>query len=209
MTDAGLYEPTNTLKTVAPDIWIVDGPVVRMAAPFGTSAPFPTRMTIVRLLRVLPEHLEAKVEKLLDAFLSGLVVIRKPSTLVLAAVCSLASWLIEVLMYYMVGRAFHVDAGFDAYLVVTAAANLALAVFSTPGGIGPFEVTTKEVLSFFGVGGAKASAYALGLHALLLGPVILVGLFFLWTSQVSMHEVLGIPKPRPKSPSLPSTGVAD
>jgi hypothetical protein len=49
MTDAGLYEPTNTLKTVAPDIWIVDGPVVRMAAPFGTSAPFPTRMTIVRL----------------------------------------------------------------------------------------------------------------------------------------------------------------
>jgi hypothetical protein len=49
MADTGLYEPINTLKTVAPDIWIVDGPGVRMAAPFGTSAPFPTRMTIVRL----------------------------------------------------------------------------------------------------------------------------------------------------------------
>jgi len=49
MTETGLYEPINTLKPVAPDIWIADGPMVRMAAPFGMSAPFPTRMTIVRL----------------------------------------------------------------------------------------------------------------------------------------------------------------
>ncbi len=49
MADTGLYEPINTLKPVAPDIWIADGPVVRMAAPLGMSAPFPTRMTIVRL----------------------------------------------------------------------------------------------------------------------------------------------------------------
>lgn len=48
MTDTGLYEPINTLKPVAPDIWIADGPVARMATPFG-AMPFPTRMTIVRL----------------------------------------------------------------------------------------------------------------------------------------------------------------
>lgn len=47
--DIGLYEPINTLKPVAPDLWIVDGPVVRMAAPLGMSAPFPTRMTVVKL----------------------------------------------------------------------------------------------------------------------------------------------------------------
>lgn len=43
-----VYEPLNTLKPVAEDIWIVDGPVVRMAA-LGTSIPFPTRMTVIRL----------------------------------------------------------------------------------------------------------------------------------------------------------------
>jgi len=43
-----LYEPINTLKPVDEDIWIVDGPIVRMAM-YGTSIPFPTRMTIVRL----------------------------------------------------------------------------------------------------------------------------------------------------------------
>lgn len=44
-----LYAPINVLKPVAENLWIVDGPVVRMAAPFGTSMPFTTRMTVVRL----------------------------------------------------------------------------------------------------------------------------------------------------------------
>jgi hypothetical protein len=49
VTATALYEPINTLKPVAPELWLVDGPIVRMAAPLGTSAPFPTRMTLVRL----------------------------------------------------------------------------------------------------------------------------------------------------------------
>lgn len=43
-----LYEPTNVLKQVDEDLWIVDGPVVQMAM-YGTQIPFPTRMTIARL----------------------------------------------------------------------------------------------------------------------------------------------------------------
>lgn len=49
MADTVLYEPINTLKPVAADIWIADGPEARMATPFGGGMPFPTRMTIVRL----------------------------------------------------------------------------------------------------------------------------------------------------------------
>jgi len=43
-----LYEPINTLKSVAPDVWIVDGPLVWMRY-LGLKLPFPTRMTVVRL----------------------------------------------------------------------------------------------------------------------------------------------------------------
>lgn len=46
--DIALYEPINTLKKVDDDIWIVDGPIEKMAM-YGTTMPFPTRMTIVRL----------------------------------------------------------------------------------------------------------------------------------------------------------------
>lgn len=48
MSGIGLYTPLNTLKPIAADIWIVDGPMVHMAA-LGMRAPFPTRMTLVRL----------------------------------------------------------------------------------------------------------------------------------------------------------------
>ena len=43
-----LYEPINILKQIGEDIWLVDGPIVKMSM-YGTKIPFPTRMTIVRL----------------------------------------------------------------------------------------------------------------------------------------------------------------
>jgi hypothetical protein len=43
-----LYEPLNVLKPVGEDLWLVDGPLVRMVY-FGGSIPFPTRMVVVRL----------------------------------------------------------------------------------------------------------------------------------------------------------------
>jgi hypothetical protein len=42
------YAPVNTIKAVADDLWIVDGPLIRFG--FGwLKAPFTTRMTILRL----------------------------------------------------------------------------------------------------------------------------------------------------------------
>ncbi len=43
------YEPIGTLKPVADDLWIVDGPVIEMGYLAGSTLPFTTRMTIIRL----------------------------------------------------------------------------------------------------------------------------------------------------------------
>lgn len=43
------YDPINTLKPVAPDIWIVDGPEIAMSYAGGGTIPFTTRMTVARL----------------------------------------------------------------------------------------------------------------------------------------------------------------
>ena len=49
MSDAFVpYAPLDTLKPVAEDVWIVDGPEIRMRW-LGLKIPFPTRMTVVRL----------------------------------------------------------------------------------------------------------------------------------------------------------------
>lgn len=42
------YPPLNTLKPVAEDIWMVDGPMIRFGMA-GFKMPFSTRMTIIRL----------------------------------------------------------------------------------------------------------------------------------------------------------------
>ena len=47
-TPLDLYEPILTLKPVDEGIWIVDGPIVRMAM-YGAGIPFPTRATVVQL----------------------------------------------------------------------------------------------------------------------------------------------------------------
>jgi len=42
------YPPLNTLKPVANNVWIADGPVIRLGAPWP-KIPFSTRMTVIRL----------------------------------------------------------------------------------------------------------------------------------------------------------------
>ena len=44
----GTYEPLNTLKAIAEDLWVVDGPLIRFG-PRLLNMPFPTRMTVIRL----------------------------------------------------------------------------------------------------------------------------------------------------------------
>lgn len=48
MSCLSAYEPLNTLKPIAPDVWIVDGPVIEMS--YGVlRLPFTTRMTLIKL----------------------------------------------------------------------------------------------------------------------------------------------------------------
>jgi uncharacterized protein (TIRG00374 family) len=156
------------------------------------AAPDRARALILNISRLLPARLQTSVEGLVDSFLGGLVAIRRPSVLIQAGLFSVASWGAEATMYIMIGKAFHLDVGLDVFLIITAAPNLALSILASPGGVGPFEVTTREVLVYFGTGSAQASAYALALHALLLGPVIIAGFVMLWLTHVSLGQVLGI-----------------
>lgn len=47
-SDELTYPPLNTLKSIADQIWIVDGPAIRFGPPM-LRMPFSTRMTIIRI----------------------------------------------------------------------------------------------------------------------------------------------------------------
>jgi hypothetical protein len=172
-------------------------------------SPVLVRRLLLRLAAFGPERLTSKAEEMLDAFLSGLAALRSPPVMLLAAIVSVASWVVEATMYFVVGEAFHLDVGFDVYLIIVAAANLALSIFASPGGVGPFELATREVLVLYNVPSAAASAYAIALHALLLAPVIVLGIALLWSMQMSFRQIMGMSEQAPPPQPLQSRGALE
>ena len=138
------------------------------------------------------------------SFLLGIRSLRNPQTVTILLATSAAAWALEATAYFLVGIGFGIGEAFPIYLLVTAAANLAIALPSTSGGIGPFEFFAREALVFVGVSSALASDYAIALHGLLLVPVIIVGLFLLWATHVPIRHFLNrsVPDDRTTHASL-------
>lgn len=141
------------------------------------------------IMTITPERFRPSLEGLAHAFFDGLHSLRSPIDMAIAWVMSTVSWLLEGTMYYIIGLAFDIDVGFQHYLLATAAANLAISVLASQGGIGPFELVTKQIFIAAGVVTGQAEAFAIALHALVLIPVIILGLYFLSTMGMSLGEM--------------------
>lgn len=129
------------------------------------------------------------VRSVIDGFGSA-----KDRRLLLAGIwTSAVAWGLEAFMYFLVGEAFGLDQPFPVYLLIAAAANIILTAPSTAGGVGPFEWAAKEVLLLYlVVEGAEevAIAYAASLHGLVLVPIALLGLSFLWWYHVPFGRIV-------------------
>ncbi len=142
--------------------------------------------------RFAPAKLKPKVEGLVHSFFDGLSALRSPADLGIAWCMSLISWTLEATMYYIVARAFGIHEPFYVFLLLTAAANLAIAIVASQGGIGPFEIVVSRTIVAFGTGvsSADANAFALGLHAVLLIPIVVIGLLLMWSMNLTFGDML-------------------
>lgn len=148
-------------------------------------------------LRFLPARLHERASGWASAFIEGLSSLQRPSITAAVVATTAIAWALEASMYFLVGRAFAIGEDYPIFLMVAAAANLAITLPSSSGGIGPFEFFAKETLVAVGVGQGLAAAYAVALHGLLLVPVIVVGLAFLWSINLSLGQALGRPASQP------------
>ncbi len=158
------------------------------------------------LHRLAPGKLKPKVENLITSFFDGLRALRNPLDLALALLMSLGSWVLEATMYYIIALAFGIHEGFHIFLLLTAAANLAIAVLASQGGVGPFEFVVRETLVAFGVGTQLGAAYAIGLHAILLFPIIALGLYLMWSMKLTFGDMLKSSEPEPETDVPPNDG---
>ncbi|MBI4338228.1 MAG: flippase-like domain-containing protein [Chloroflexi bacterium] len=145
---------------------------------------------------VLPRPARGRALDLARRFLSGLSVLRSPRRLFAIYLLSLPVWIAEAAMYMVIAFGFGLDLDFAnwgllgaAMMLTTVISNLGTSVPSTGGSVGPFEFFAAETLVILGVSRDGASAYVLVLHLALLAPVTLLGLFYLWSDNISLSRL--------------------
>ena len=144
---------------------------------------------------LVPGRFRPKARELVKLFIVGLAYLNSPRRLLWLFILSIPVWLFEGAMYLLIAVAFHLPDYFSgallipAILLVTATANLAISLPSSQGGVGPFEFLAAATLELVGVAGGVARAYALALHAIVLVPVTLLGLVYLWWQNISLAQL--------------------
>lgn len=149
---------------------------------------------ITRILTTLPDRASARLGPMAQAFIAGLGILRRGGDLVNVAAASLGAWLLEAGMYYLIAQGFDLNISPLAILLVTAVANLATLIPSSPGYVGAFEYGVVLVMSgALGYGRELSLSYAVVVHATLYLPVTVLGLIFWWRESLSWAEMRTAP----------------
>lgn len=159
---------------------------------FAFLAGMPQRVERIAnfFIQRLPVTLRARATALTRALLDGLGVLRSPADSLIVFTLSLLAWLFETGMYVMIAWGFELFLPLPIFLVVCAVANLATLAPSTPGYIGVFHAAVLYVLAtLFGVEVNLATSYAIVLHAALIVPVTLLGVFYAWRAGLSLTQM--------------------
>ena len=205
-----LFIPISGLVDGLSDEFDIPRPVLLVAttvpfvAVFGLlvlSARFPSRSgaIILAIFGLLPERFRGPLAGMTAMFIDGLRPLRAPGTLALLFALSVPVWLFESGLFFLAGFSFHLDDAFDslgamatAAVLVTAVANIGSSIPAAPGGIGLFELVTRETLILLPtatIDRSVAAGYAAVVHFALLVPMILMGQAFLWAEHLSLRTL--------------------
>ena len=191
--------PLLTLAAqIAAVVFIGAGAGVLLAVLFPNAAMRAAR----GVTRPLPERYASRALGIAESLLHGFEAIKDARKIPFWFVISNAVWAGEAIVYVLVAEAMDVNAPIVVLCVAVAASNLATAVPSSSGGIGPFELLAKETLVRAGIGAGLATAYAVVIHATLWIPVTIAGVILVFVEGVSLRELL-----RPTNGTVESTAA--
>lgn len=179
-------------ETVTARLRLVAGVFIIAIAGLAILAGMPQRAERLAdfFVRRLPTGaLRERVVHLTHALLDGLGVLRSPADSLTVLALSILAWLFETAMYLVIAMGFNITLPFAVFLLACAFANLVTIAPSTPGYVGVFDAPVVYVLTLFGVEQNLATSYTLVLHAALILPVTILGLYYLWRAGLSLEKM--------------------
>ncbi len=144
---------------------------------------------LARLVRILPERLGDRVVQLVDRFIAGLVVLQNPRRLAETFALSVLIWVVGAAAYALVAAAFGIFLSPVEAVATIGVVNLATAIPQAPAGLGAFEAAAQRFLVVLGVAETAAFGVTIVLHTVLVLPVVVVGLAFLWQADLSLRAL--------------------
>jgi glycosyltransferase 2 family protein len=142
---------------------------------------FLPRQVIGLWLRVTSRAAPRAAERgrdILNAFATGLAVIRDPMRFVIVFFWAVVGWIINGVSFWMALRALGITTPFASAFFLQSMLAIAVSVPSAPGFMGVFEAVSKASLSVYAVPDTLSVSFALGYHILSFIPITVIGLWY-------------------------------
>ncbi|MER3445426.1 MAG: hypothetical protein C4291_00705 [Candidatus Dadabacteria bacterium] len=144
---------------------------------------------VERGVSLFSSYIAQRASRLMDSFLSGLVIINHKKDILMAFLFSVIAWLAEATTYYVIGLSFGIDLPLYVPVLTVVIVNLGIMIPSAPGYVGTFEFFCISVLAIFSVEKSIALSFAIVLHAVLFIPITIVGMIYFWKENLSFAEI--------------------
>lgn len=154
-------------------------------------------------LRRIPERFYRGLMNLLERISEGLAVLHDAKGLAVTIAYTVALWLLVIVAYVMVIRAFGIPQSQIPYTgaVFVLGVSMLGSVVPTPGGAtGPFHAATAAALIFLGVERNQAASTAIVLHLVVFLPAVFFGFFYFLKEGITLARLI-----QPRSSALSPT----
>lgn len=143
-----------------------------------------------KVLRFLPGKLEEKTEHLLEAFISGLEILKKTDHLFFTILISIAVWLVNASVLFFIAKGMGIpEITFFGAIFIMAVIAMGVSIPSSPGFIGVFEYFGILACTTLGVSKSISLSFVLLTHTLQLIGIVTAGMIFLARENLSLLQL--------------------
>jgi uncharacterized protein (TIRG00374 family) len=116
--------------------------------------------------------------EIIHSFSEGLGVLRSPRRFAAVFLWAVAHWLVNALAFWIGFKAVGLDVPFSAANFLQGIIAIGVAIPSSPGFFGVFELAATVGLAVYGVPNRQAVSWAIGFHVLSFIPITVIGLYY-------------------------------